>query len=71
MRLTKYLVVDCQTGAARTVTRRPNPEFGEVAYRLVINIPDGWGQVLGDIELTLPEPPADAVVTEVDEVVSA
>jgi hypothetical protein len=65
---TKYLIINAETGDARTVTRRPTPEFGEVVYRLKINVPDRWNDILGDIEITLPEPPEGAVVTEVEPV---
>lgn len=65
-RVTKYLIVNAEDGSARTVTRRPAPEFGELVYRLVINVPERWGQVMGDIELTLPEPPDDVGITEYD-----
>ena len=65
---TKYLIVNAETGDARTVTRRPSPVFGELVYRLKINVPDRWNEVMGEIELHLSEPPEDAVVTEVEEV---
>jgi hypothetical protein len=63
---TKYLIINCETGDARTVSRTPRDlTFGEIAYRLKINVPDTWGKILGDIELSLPEPPDDVGVTEV------
>ena len=66
MKVTRYLIVDPVTGDARTTKRRPKPWWGEIVYRLHINVPDRWADVLGDIELNLPEPPADTdvVITE-------
>ena len=62
----RYLVVNAMTGEARTTKRLPRVGFGEVVYRLRVDVPDRWGQVLGDIDLHLPEPPLDAVtVSEV------
>lgn len=63
---TKYLIINAETGDARTLTRKPDPVFGEVVYRLRINVPDRWNDILGDIDITLPEPPEEAVVTEVE-----
>lgn len=64
MKISRYLIVDPIRGEARTTKRRPKPFWGEVVYRLHINVPDRWTEVLGEIELTLPEPPDDAVVVE-------
>lgn len=66
MKVTRYLIIDPMRGDARTTKRRPQPLWGEVVYRLHINIPDKWSEVLGDIDLTLPEPPdsSDVVVVE-------
>jgi hypothetical protein len=61
---THYLIIDLRDGSARTVRRKPEPVFGFVTYRLVVNVPDGWAKVLGDIELQLPEAPEGDISVE-------
>ena len=57
-----YLVVDAE-GEARLVKRPSYVRAGEAAIELRINIPSGWGRVVGAIEVAVPEPPT---VTSVD-----
>ena len=62
----KYLIVTGD-GGARITTRFPwHLKANEIAYRIVINIPDSWGKMMSDqIELTLPDNPP--VVESVNE----
>lgn len=57
----KFLVIDAATGTIRILTKRPRVRFGEFSYRLRLAVPASWGQVLGDIDITLPDAPIDAV----------
>lgn len=65
MKVTRYLVVSSD-GEARTTKQRPRPQFGQVAYRLNITVPDGWKQVVGDIDVEMPEPPPASLTIEGD-----
>lgn len=61
--LTRYLIVRAD-GAIRAVQKRPRDlRLDEVAYRVMIEVPEGWAQVRGDVRVTFPEPP-EAVVEE-------
>lgn len=60
MKLDKYLVVSAG-GEARVVNRLPALRLDEFCYRLTIEIPVGWGSVLGEINLRLADP--DPTVT--------
>lgn len=49
-------------GEARIVkSKRPILGFDEVAFELhinIINMPDAWGEVVGKLEIAMPEPPS-------------
>jgi hypothetical protein len=51
----KFLVVRAD-GSARVVATRPNLRLDEFAYQLNIAIPDAWSRIIGQIDLTLPDP---------------
>jgi len=55
MKLDRYLVISAG-GEARVVTRLPALRLDEFCYRLTIDIPAGWGSVLGEINVRLPDP---------------
>ena len=57
-RVTKYMIVTGD-GSARITTRYPwHLKANEIAYSVVINVPDSWGRLQpGKIELTLPDNP--------------
>jgi hypothetical protein len=65
-RVWKYLIITGD-GAARVTTRYPyRLKANEIAYKIVINIPDSWGRIVNSqIELTLPDNPP--VVESVNE----
>lgn len=52
----QYLVLRAN-GEARVVRKARRLRVDEVAYRLRVRIPLAWGEVAGDIELTMPPPP--------------
>lgn len=58
--VTKYLVIRAD-GTARVTTRWPSLRTDEVAYRLRIEIPAGWGRIAGNIDVTMPPPPGAEV----------
>lgn len=51
-----FLVVDAE-GETRLVKRASFIRPGEAAFELRVNIPRGWGAVIGSIDVTIPEPP--------------
>ena len=54
----RFLIVRAD-GSTRTTTRYPSLRGDEVAVRLTIKMPEGWGQILtGELVVVLPEPPA-------------
>lgn len=63
--LRRFLIVRAD-GTCRVTTRRPSLRQDEVAYRLNVNVPDAWGKVKGDIDITLPEPPPALVDEQVE-----
>lgn len=65
MKVIRYLVVRAG-GDVRIVTKRPRLRWDEVAFRLEVNIPDTWGEVLGSIELDMPDPPDTPEVQPVE-----
>lgn len=54
--MSKFLIISA-AGEARITTRRPTLRRDEVAFRLNIDVPKGWGRVIGDLNVQLPEPP--------------
>ena len=65
MKLDRYLVVSAG-GEARVVSRLPALRLDEFCYRLTIEIPAGWGSVLGEINLRLPDPDPTVTLDEVE-----
>lgn len=65
MRLDKFLVISAG-GEARVVNRMPALRLDEFAYRLVVEIPDGWGHVLGQINVVLPDPNPTVDIDQVE-----
>jgi hypothetical protein len=67
VRHTGYLVVSA--GGDMRVLKRLSAGLrtDEVAFKVTINVPDGWQTVRGDIEVQMPEPPAEAVLSELPE----
>ncbi len=58
-----YLVVSASDGSARIQKRKPRSLFGLVTYELIVNVPDKWSEVIGRVELMMPEP-EDLVTVE-------
>jgi len=54
MKLVRYLHVNAN-GECR-VTRNPGGTWHEVTFRLNLEIPDVWGRVIGNVDITLPAP---------------
>jgi len=38
----------------RVTQRKPYLRWDEVAFRLVLTVPDGWGQEVGTVDLEIP-----------------
>lgn len=57
--VTGYLIVSASGGMRVVKQWRRAIRVDEVA-----SIPDGWGRIRGDIEVTMPEPPAEAMLRE-------
>lgn len=59
MKIVKYLVVNAD-GEVRIVAGKRMPlklAWSEVAYKIIIDMPESWGTIRGDITLTMPEAP--------------
>jgi len=54
-------------GEARVVSRLPALRLDEFCYRLTIEIPAGWGSILGEINVRLPDPNPTVDLDEVDD----
>ena len=39
----------------RVVSRQPSLLWNEVAFRLKLTVPDGWGKLVGTVELEIPK----------------
>lgn len=63
MKFQRFLIVRSD-GEMRIMKRASGLSWDEVAFRVTVNIPEGWGRVRGDIEITMPEPPTEAVISE-------
>ena len=63
MEFTQYLIVKADGSCSVRKTPR-NLGLDEVAFRLNINLPDAWGEVVGDIDVQLPEPPTTEIVQD-------
>lgn len=62
MKLLRFLVVRAD-GDVRVVTRQPRLRLDEFAYRVRVTIPDSWAAIVGDIDITMPEPDITPTVT--------
>jgi hypothetical protein len=64
-----YLVVDGH-GDCRLTKRRPSLDWDEVAFPIIVQVPQGWGRVYEDraLELKLPEPPEPSIALDEPEV---
>ena len=51
-------------GWPRSARRSRRIRWDEVAFDLVVKIPEQWGKVIGDIEVNVPEPPDAEVLVE-------
>lgn len=65
MKLDRFLVISAG-GEARVVSRLPALRLDEFCYRLTIEIPAGWGSVLGEINVRLPDPDPTVELDEVE-----
>ena len=64
---TKYLIVRAD-GECRITTRRPTLRWDEIAFRINVMIPDGWGAIQADaIDIAMPEPPEGAALHAVQD----
>ena len=54
MKVARYLHVK-SNGECR-VTRSGSGRWDEVTFRLSLEIPDVWGHVIGNVDITLPTP---------------
>ena len=66
MKLDRFLVISAG-GEARVVSRLPALRLDEFCYRLTIEIPAGWGSILGEINVRLPDPNPTVDLDEVDD----
>jgi hypothetical protein len=55
VKLERFLIISAG-GETRVVHRMPPLGLHEFCYRLNVEIPAGWGSVLGEINLRLPDP---------------
>jgi hypothetical protein len=55
VKLERFLIISAG-GETRVVHRMPGLNLDEFAYRLTITIPDTWASVLGEINVSLPDP---------------
>jgi len=55
MKIVRFLVVTA-SGDVRVV-QRPRLAQDEVAVRVTITLPGGWGSVVGDLAVQMPDPP--------------
>lgn len=62
MKHTYYLSVDMKTGEPKVGKRKPNPQFGVAVFTMELNIPKGWTEPVGTIELQLPGPPDESII---------
>lgn len=53
--LKAFLIYRASDQTLRTVTRRPNLAWDEVAFDIVVNVPDPWGRLAGSVVIDLPE----------------
>lgn len=60
MTKTVWLVISADR-RARIVARVPNLFADEVAYRLMLNFPTGWGSVIGTLSVDVPGAPVAEV----------
>ncbi len=52
----RFLIIKAN-GATRLATRYPSLNSDEVAVRLNITMPPGWGKIQGEINVTMPDFP--------------
>lgn len=55
MRIDRFLIVSAG-GETRVVNRMPALRLDEFCFRLKIEIPAGWGSILGELAVRLPDP---------------
>lgn len=49
-----------------TGKRAPALNWDEIAWQVKLKVPEPWGRVQGDVEITLPDsPPPEIVITEI------
>ena len=65
MRLVRWIVIR-NGNDTRLVTRRPSLDLNEVAVRVTIDAPSP-PRIVGEVTITLPEPPPTAVAIEYGE----
>lgn len=59
-----FLIVRAD-GSTRTVTRRPHLGMDEFAFALTVTLPDAWGEVLGRIDVEVPETVVPSISVDV------
>lgn len=64
MRVKKVLVVSA-SGDVR-VAAKPRLKMDEVGFNLILDIPDTWGSIVGDLHVTMPEPPEASIEQDGD-----
>ena len=53
-----YLIVRAdRTVRAKVFARRPTVRADEIAFRITLNFPDGWGRIVEGPELNMPDAP--------------
>lgn len=57
MALIKRFLIIKANGATRLTTRYPSLGSDEIAVRLNITMPSGWGKIQGEINVTMPDFP--------------
>ena len=58
-----YLIVSA-AGEMRVLKRLHSMRPHEVAFKVVVTVPEGWEQVRGQIDVVLPDPPSEAILSE-------
>lgn len=59
----RYFLVVKADGSARVLQRASHLESDEVAFKVVVEFPEGWARIAEqELHITMPEPPEAAVV---------
>lgn len=62
--VTTWLIFRARDRSTRTTRRRPNLEWDEICWRIDLNVPDTWGQLISTISIDLPEVSPPTIMIE-------